>query len=119
MIEYVDPIPPVLRMLSPLFKDRARVYGNTFPTSFSLPAILLRNAGGDEYTRLQVLVRGNSDIEVMRLLIDVMNTLERNASSIDLRGVWIEKESNPLPDRDEDTGKPEAWCYMRMEHLEA
>lgn len=118
MIDYIDPIPPVLRMLKPLYEER--IYGNQFPLNPSLPAILIRNAGGNDYTRLQVLVRGNSDIEVMWLLIDVMNTLERNAAHIDgLRGVWVEKESNPLPDKDEDTGKPEAWAYMRMEHLEA
>lgn len=116
MIDYVDPIPPVLKMLKPFFKER--IYGNLFPQNVSVPAILIRNAGGNEYTRLQVLVRGNNDVDVMRLLIQVVNVLERNASSIDLRGVWIEKETNPLPDIDEDTRKPEAWVYMRMEHIE-
>lgn len=118
MIDYVDPIPPVIRVLKPFFS--VRIYGNQFPSSVSLPAILIRNAGGNDYTRLQLLVRGNSDIEVMQLLIEAMNTLQRNAAYIQgLSGVWIERESNPLPDTDEDTGKPEAWCYMRMEHLEA
>ncbi|KAB2328995.1 hypothetical protein F7731_23555 [Cytobacillus depressus] len=116
-MDYVDPIPPVIQMLKPLFTQR--IYGNLFPPNIAMPAILIRNAGGNGYTRLQILVRANSDIDAMQLLIDVMNTLERNASSIQLRGAWIEKESNPLPDRDEVTGKYEAWAYMRMEHLEA
>lgn len=117
MIEYVDPIPPVRQMLD--FHYEEKVYGNTFPSNVTLPAILVRNTGGNGYTRLQLLVRDNSDIAAMTLLIDVMNTLQRNADRINLRGVWIERESNPIHAEDEDTGKPEAWCYMRMEHLEA
>lgn len=118
MIDYVDPIPPVRKLLDDLMDER--VYGNTFPTSVSLPAILVRNAGGIDYTRVQLLARANDDIQAMKSLISAMNLLERNASSIiNLRGVWVERESNPLPDKDPDTGKPEAWCYMRMDHLEA
>ena len=117
MIDYVDPIPPVVKLLSSLFDEK--VYGNTMPNNPALPCILVRNMGGTDYTRLQLLVRGRSDIEAMVLCINAMNDLRRFASRIQLRGVWIEKETNPISDIDEDTKRPEAWCYLRMEHLES
>lgn len=116
MIDYVDPIPPVIRLLKSVID--APVYGNTMPNNPKLPCVLIRNAGGLDYTRLQLLTRGNSDIESMNLLVRAMNELIRHSSNIGLRGVWIERESNPISIMDEDTGKPESWCYMRMEHIE-
>jgi hypothetical protein len=44
MIEYVDPIPPVRSLLDSLMDER--VYGNSFPTSPVLPALLVKSAGG-------------------------------------------------------------------------
>lgn len=118
MIEYKDPVPPVRSLLDALMDER--VYGNTFPTSPVLPALLVRNAGGNEYTRIQLLARANDDITAMQVLIRAMNLFEANGQAVQgLRVLWVEKESNPIPDRDDDTGKFEAWCYMRMEHLEA
>lgn len=117
MINYVDPIPPVVRVLSSLISER--VYGNIFPDNPSLPCVLVRNAGGSDYTRLQLLARGRSDMEAMNLLIRAMNELIRNAAYVGLRGVWIEIESNPISAIDEDTNSPEAWCYLQMEHIES
>lgn len=118
MIEYVDPIPPIIRMLKPFFEER--IYGNTFPSNAPLPSILVRTAGGTDYTRLQLVVRANYDVDAMQLLIKVMNTIFTNFSLIiGLRVMWVEKESNPILMIDQDTGKPEAWAYVRLEHLEA
>lgn len=116
MIEYVDPIPPVIRLLN-AFMD-APVYGNNMPENPKLPCIVVRNAGGSDYTRLQLLTRGTSDIEAMSLLVRAYNELIRNSSLIGLRGVWVEMETNPISAVDEDTGRPEAWAYIRMEHIE-
>ncbi|MED4284338.1 hypothetical protein P4679_20665 [Priestia megaterium] len=56
----------------------------------------------------------------MSKLINCVNLLEAQSASIQgLRVEWCEREGNPIPSRDEDTDKPEAWCYMRLEHLEA
>ncbi|MED0739020.1 hypothetical protein [Aneurinibacillus thermoaerophilus] len=56
----------------------------------------------------------------MQGLIQAMNTLTRAAGQIQgLRVQWCEPESNPILTTDTDTGKPEAWCYMRLEHIEA
>lgn len=118
MIDYVDPVPPVRRLLDSLMDER--VYGDLFPTDVKLPAVLVRNTGGNGYTRIQLWVRASDDIQAMGILIRAMNLLERYAASISgLRVLWAEKESNPIPDRDADTGIPEAWCYMRLEHIEA
>lgn len=119
MINYMDPIPPLIQALKP-FVEPARVYGNTIPASATLPCVLIKNAGGTDYTRLMLLARANSDIEAMRLCIKGMNTLVRNAAYIrTLRVLDISKEVNPISSVDADTGKPEAWCYLRMEHLES
>ena len=117
MIDYVDPIPPVVSFLNRVMGFR--VYGNTMPSNPVLPSLVVRSAGGNGYTRLQLIVRANDDVTAMATLIRSMNELERNGAEINLAGCWIERESNPLPSVDNDTGKPEAWAYMRMEHLEA
>lgn len=117
MIEYIDPIPPIRKMLVPMMAEK--VYGNTFPTNVALPAVLIRAVGGTDYTRLQLLVRANDDITAMQTLIKAMNLVIQNAAFTSLRSAWAEKETNPISATDEDTGKPEAWCYIRFEHLEA
>lgn len=117
MIRYVDPIPPLIRLLKPSIE--ARVYGNTLPTTATLPCVLIRNAGGTDYTRIQLLARANTDIDAMKTLIAAMNILIANAAFVSgLRVIDIQKEINPINSVDQDTGKPEAWCYLRMEHLE-
>lgn len=119
MIEYVDPIPSVVRFLTALLPD-IKVFGNTFPQSPALPSLLVRNAGGNGYTRLQLICRAEKDYEAMQGLIQAMNTLSRAVSQIQgLRVQWCVPESNPIPTIDTDTRKPEAWCYMRLEHIEA
>ena len=117
MIDYIDPIPPVVRFLNNVMDER--VYGNRMPNNSTLPVLVVKSAGGAGYTRLQVIARANDDVTAMQLLIKVVNLLERYGSEIALAGCWIERESNPMPSVDEDTGKPEAWCYLRMEHFEA
>ncbi|MEN3781492.1 hypothetical protein [Priestia megaterium] len=117
MIDYLDPIPPVRKFIDDLLPER--VFGNTFPSTVALPAVLVRNMGGTDYTRLQLLVRANDDITAMQTLIRAMNSLERYGSNIKgLRVLWIERETAPISATDEDTNKPEAWCYMRVETLQ-
>lgn len=118
LIDYVDPIPPVIQF----FSNRLDfdVYGNSFGTNPELPALLVRNAGGTDFTRIQLICRAEKDHEAMSSLIHAMNLLERNASDIEgIHVVWCEREANPIPDTNIDSNKPEAWCYMRLEHLEA
>lgn len=121
MIEYVDVIPPVRKLLSSLMGE-VKVYGNTWPTNINnvLPGVLVRTTGGNDYTRIQLVARANDDITATQTVIKAMNLLEKNAAYITgLRGVWIEREANPVSTPDLDSGKPESWCFMRMEHLEA
>lgn len=120
MIEYVDVIPPVRKLLASLMD--VKVYGNTWPTNINtvLPGVLVRTTGGNDYTRIQLVARANDDITATQYCIKAMNLLEKNAAAITgLRGVWIEREANPVSTPDVDSGKPETWCFMRMEHLEA
>lgn len=118
MIDYKDPIAPIIRLLKPLL-DPIRVYGNTFPSNPVLPAVLVRSAGGSGYTRIQIIARDNSDIQAMWNCIEASNALVRSAAHIQgLRSVWAERETNPIAAVDDDTGKQEAWCYIRFEHLE-
>lgn len=117
-MDYVDPIPPVINLLKNGLD--VRVYGNRFPANAEVPSVLVRTAGGTDYTRLQVIARANSDFEAMDNLIRATNYLSNNAAHIQgIKVFWLERESNPIHDVDEDSGKPEAWGYMRLEHLEA
>ncbi|PFP29408.1 hypothetical protein COJ96_10920 [Bacillus sp. AFS073361] len=120
MIDYKDPVPPIIQLLNATFESRFNIYGNLFPSSVSLPAVLVRQAGGNGYYRIQLLVRAREDITAMAILIDVMNYLERTGQFMSgIRVKWVERESNPIPAIDEDSGLPEAWCYMRIEALES
>jgi len=120
MIDYVDVIPPVRKLLASLLD--VKVYGNTWPTNINttLPGVLVRTTGGNDYTRIQLVARANDDITAMQNVIKAMNALERYAADIQgLKILWLEREANPVSTPDVDTGKPEAWCFMRMEHMEA
>lgn len=119
MIDYVDPIPPIFRFLRRVIN--ANVYGNTFPQDTAkLPAVLVRNAGGTDYTRIQIIARADIDSEAMKLCINVINTIGKRYPEIEgLRMIWVEPEAKPIPSFDDEANKPEAWCYMRFEHLEA
>lgn len=118
MVDFVDPVPPIIRLYKSHLKES--VYGNTFPTGYRLPALLVKQAGGDGYFRIQLIARADKDYEAMNLLIRAMNVLENHASYLDgLRVIWVQKESNPIPGVDDDTGKPEAWCYMSVDAFEA
>lgn len=117
-MKYIDPIPAVVRFLNDVMG--VRVYGNSFPNMPTLPALLVRTTGGINYTRLQILARADDDISAMSICIRALNFLERNPSY--LHGItlkYIQREQNPIHARDEDTGKPESWCYVLLHHLEA
>lgn len=118
MIDYVDPIPPVIALLNVEFDDRVNIYGNTLPSNIPLPALLVKQAGGNGYIRLQFLARARDDITAMDTLIEVMNYFERYGHLMQgIRVKWVERESNPIPSIDDDSGLPEAWCYMSLETI--
>lgn len=117
MIDYKDPIPPVRRF----FKENTsiQVDANTFQGN-TTEGLLVRSAGGVGFSRIQMIYRSKDEGAAMSGLISCMNLLERSASSISgLRGNWCEREGNPIPSKDEETGAFEAWVYMRLEHIEA
>ncbi|MEH7114507.1 hypothetical protein V7124_19400 [Neobacillus niacini] len=120
MVQYVDPIPPIISLLKVRFGSRVNIYGNTFPSMLRLPALLVKTAGGNGAYRIQLLCRANDDITAMSTLVDVMNYFEAYGQYMPgIRVQWVERESNPIPSTDTDSGKPEAWCYMNLEALEA
>ncbi|MDA4083847.1 hypothetical protein [Bacillus cereus] len=118
MINYIDPIPHIVHFFK-IFD--VTCYGNTFPKNAKYPSICVKIAGGKGFTRLQVTSRSEKDdIEAMNVLINAINILECHTASI--RGIqvqWCEKEGNPTSLFDTEANKPQAWCYMRLEHLEA
>ncbi|MCQ2010546.1 hypothetical protein NOM01_11015 [Sporolactobacillus sp. STSJ-5] len=119
MIDYVDPIPPVLKFFK-TYIPNVPVYGNEIPTGATLPVLMIKNAGGSDYTRLQLLVRAVSSSQATQALIRAMNMIERYAGNIQgLDVMWCQHETAPMPDIDDDTGKPESWCYMRLDNCEA
>ncbi|ANT40024.1 hypothetical protein AWW71_04860 [Bacillus cereus] len=116
MSSYVNPVPHVRRLLE---QHGMKCYGNKFPDDAEYPCVCIRLAGGNGYTRLQLIARSeNDDIEAMNLAIQAMNTMERFISDVrGLQGVWCERTSNPVPFTDKEANKEEAWCYMNLEHL--
>lgn len=117
MIQYIDVIPPIINFLSN--RMDTNVYGNRFPADVQIPALLVRSVGGKGFTRLQLIYRAEKDFEALEGCIQAANILEAQAGQIDgIRVLWCEKDTAPISDMDND-GKQEAWCYMRLEHLEA
>ncbi|MDM5430812.1 hypothetical protein [Bacillus mycoides] len=118
MIKYKNPIPPILQLLN---RYGVTCYGNKFPNDADYPSVVIRTAGGNGYSRLQLIARSeNSDIEAMDILTEAINVLEMKTAQIEsLMVLWCEKNSNPVAYFDSVTGKEEAWCYMTLEHLEA
>ncbi|MGE7191761.1 hypothetical protein [Lysinibacillus fusiformis] len=120
MVPYVDPIPSVIRFLTVPFAEELHIYGNMFPNTVQLPALLIRQAGGNNSFRLQFISRANDDITAMSNLIMAMNYFEQYGYQMQgIRAEWISRESNPIPSVDTDSGKPEAWCYINVEAMEA
>lgn len=118
MIDYIDVIPLLIQFLQERLD--IGVYGNAFPVRYSLPAVVIKSAGGTDYTRIQILARAMTDHEAMNILIEVMNRLEREASQVKgIRVIWCVRETNPISSIDPDNNTAQAWCYMRLEHLEA
>jgi hypothetical protein len=118
MIEYQDPVIPLVQFFK-RYLPEIHVYGNMLNEP-RYPALMVRVAGGIGFSRIQLLVRAEKDYEAMQYLIQAMNKLQKDASVItSLPGSWCEKEGNPIPSVDTDTGKPEAWVYLRLEHLGA
>lgn len=119
MIDFKDPLPPVLALLE---AAEFNVYGNAFPANMppEETALLVKPMGGRGFHRLQFLARSTSDISAMYELIEALNFFERNAGNMTgLRGTWAERESNPVHSVDADTKRPEAWAYVRLEALES
>jgi len=119
VVVYKDPIPFIYAFLDAKFGDRLTFYGNTFPSQIRLPSIIIRTTGGIDAYRIQLLSRANDDITAMNSLVDVMNYLVGYGQWIPgIRVKWVQRESLPIPSVDQDSGKPEAWCYIRLEALE-
>ncbi|WP_153465129.1 hypothetical protein [Sediminibacillus terrae] len=117
MIDYVSPIPAAVQLLD--VRMEIPVIGNSFPREQTYPAVLLRAAGGTGYSRIQVISRAESDIDAELNMAKAINLLERYAYLMEgIRVISCIRDSNPIPSIDDDTGKPEFWCYMRLEHLE-
>ncbi|PEE20740.1 hypothetical protein CON95_26965 [Bacillus toyonensis] len=115
-MDYINPIPPICQLL---LEHNVLCYGNKFPEDAEYPSVCIRPAGGNGYTRLQLIARSeNDDIVAMNLAIAAMNTLEKYISDVKgLQVIWCERTSNPVPFTDRESNKEEAWCYMNLEHL--
>lgn len=118
MLPYKDTLPAITTFLNNNLD--VDVYGNMFPPNVELPAVLVKPAGGTDFTRLQFLARADDDIQAMEILIEAMNMFEQHGAERlnGLMALWISREMAPISSIDGDTNKPEAWVYMRLEHYE-
>ncbi|MCC2483726.1 hypothetical protein LKM01_18030 [Bacillus pacificus] len=118
MNEYKNPIPSILQLLQ---SYQVPCYGNKFPSDAEYPAVVIRTAGGNGYSRLQLISRSEkSDIEAMEIITNAMNILENKAAKMkNLQVLWCRRDSNPVSYFDQESNKEESWCYMSLEHLEA
>lgn len=126
MIDYKDPTPAVIEFLEKFFEEsEVQVVGGDIPADMGGTIVSVRHAGGSPYaarpfTRLRLLARAIVDYDASDALIAACNELERYGHQLEgIRVLTIKAEGRPTPDRDEDTGDPESWQYILVEHLEA
>lgn len=126
MIDYVDPTPAVIEFLSDFFNEsEVEVVGGKIPADMQGTVIGVRPAGGSPYaarpfSRVRLLARADVDFDASDALIAACNELERYGYQLKgVRVLQIRVDGRPIPDTDEDTGQPEAWTYILIEHLEA
>ncbi len=129
MIDYVDPVPPIMKLLrNQMAADVAsgvKIVGGMFGGDEKGPALSIKPAGGassvpEPYSRIQLLARSDSDSKSLALVIKACNALERYYDLIEgLRVKTIRVETRPIDTRDGDTNLPESWCYVIVEHMEA
>lgn len=118
-ISYVDVVPSLLGVLerSLLPYDRR---GYSFDQSITYPCVMVRTVGGTDNTRIQLIVRANSEGEAMEACINSANTLEQDAQYMDgVVSFGITMDSKPIITYSSDDNKPEAWCYLTLDHLES
>lgn len=81
-----------------------------------LPALMIKQV---DDTTIQIIVRSNDDIEALELCEFVGNDLKRNFARVTGINIFdIDFQSTPIPDLDEETDDPEAWCYLSINYFE-
>lgn len=126
MIDYIDPAPHIRRFLrAELGTQDFRIVNGVFAPGEEGPALSIKLAGGapdaiEPYSRLQLMARDSVDYVATSIVIKACNALARNYHLIQvLRVKSVRIESRPIDSRDSDTGKPESWVYVIIEHMEA
>ncbi|WP_248499324.1 hypothetical protein [Staphylococcus aureus] len=129
MIDYIDPVPPVLKFLKLYMAAEVAggvtIVGGMFEADERGPALSVKLAGGapdigEPYSRIQFLARSDSDVQSLNLVIKACNTIARYFDHIQgLRVKSVRIETRPIDTRDADTNLPESWCYVVIEHMEA
>lgn len=116
-MDYVDCTVPVMRMLQAAFKGEIKSFrAYKRESGAALPCLIVRQVSSNT---LQLSMIAEDDIQAIELLIDIGNFLKMNQEAIE--GVTMKSiafQTTPIPDYDEDTEKPGAWCYMRIDYLE-
>lgn len=116
-MDYVDPSIAIRKFCKLAFTDEFKSFKtNKLNTSDPLPALMVRATGK---TTLQLLVRSEDEIEAVDLCTLLANFLCRNHASIDDVNVFDISLQTPVwADVDEETKKPEGWCYLNINYFE-
>jgi hypothetical protein len=118
-IDYVDVIPGLLGVI-----ERARLgydyRGYRFDQYVQYPCVMVRPVGGTDSTRIQLIARADNPNEAMKACIDASNALTQDSQYInEFVPFGITMDSNPMLTYTTEAEKPEAWCYLTLDHLES
>lgn len=117
-MDYVDASGSVMQFLEAAFSDDFRSFRSwKIEAKAMLPCLLVKTIGKGS---IQLLVRADDDIEALEKCTEVGNYLKRNFADIDEVNIFdIDFQMPPIPNVDDETGKNEAWCYMRISYFES
>lgn len=117
-MDFVDPTTMLVKFFKNSFEDQIKSFRSfKIESGVELPCLKVKTVGN---STIQLLVRADGDIEAAAICTEVANYLKRNHASVEGVNIFDAKfQTIVQPDFDEDTKKPEAWCYMNINYFES
>ncbi|GBD73723.1 putative uncharacterized protein [Tetragenococcus halophilus subsp. halophilus] len=115
-MDFVNATLPLVHFFDETLDLFQSVRANKLDSDAPLPALMIKQVNR---TTIQIIVRSDDDIEAMNLCEFIGNDIKRNFDRVKGINIFdIDFQTTPTPDLDEETDKPECWCYLDIKYFE-